>query len=402
MILRFASDLIINRFRKSLIVILLFVISITLIIFSTIINFGHNYAYDSADSLLKQGVKNTAVLRLSDNNIDYLEELASQPEVETLGSSYKFEIDCIPELYEIQRSHKTNNDMFIEVICVNLNSSNLCDLKLKSGDMPEKLNFDKQDNKNTEYLYLGAEYENIPIGTIYDTEYCNYIVAGILDDSQRWIDQSLLYGFDINTVDFTFDCSYSIHSVSAGLPFTSDIWICASDNYTIEQTIEKALNLTEKHNINVTYTTLQSSYERATSDWITINSILSKLIIIVCFSCIMMMICFQLIQILTDKREMGIMMSVGFSISDIWIIMLVKNLIISVISLIAIIPLSVYVIKWWFNVEGMKNVAFSILINKAFPLAILAIVGILVILSIIILGILKKLTPLDMIGGQHD
>lgn len=402
MAIKLAFNFITNKLKHSLIIMILFVVAITLIIFSTLISFGHDYAYYSADSVLSKGVSKTGVLRLSDNNSEYINDLLIQPEIESLGSSYKFSVDNIPEIYEIQKQYRTSNDSLIDFIFVNLSCCNLCDIKLQSGKYPNELDYTVQDEKKIEYLYLGHAYRDIPINTVYDTKSCKYIVAGVLDESQKWINESLLYGFDINTVDYTLDCSYEIISISKSLPYTSDIWITASDNYTIEQAVNKALMLSKKHNITTTYRTLESSYERSTADSITINSILSKLIVIVCFSCVLMMLCIQSIQIISDKREMGIMMSVGFSTSDIWRSMLIKNVIISTTSFIFIIPICIYIIKWWFNTNVLFNIAFSILITKSLPIAFTSVIFVLFITSIMVNMLLKRLTPHELIGGIYD
>lgn len=396
--IRFAADALLNRWKQSLLSVLLFVVCTSLVVFSAVIHTGLNYSYSAVDDVLKRGIQNTAVLRLSDNNADFLNELSSLPEVEAIGSSYKFGIGSIPQLYEIQRPYKKEDDGVLEAVCVNQGATDLCDLNLKSGDTPDSLNYADENGKVVEYLYLGDLYESIPVGTVFDTKKIIYKVAGILDDSQRWIDESLLNGVDINTFDYTFDCSSTIISVSGNLPFTSDIWISAADGYALEQVIAKALDLSSDYDLEVQYRTLQSAFDTANADTAVMRTILSRLMVVVIFCSVVMMICFQMIQILSDKREMGIRLAVGFSSFDIWVTVFLKNLIISLASLVLSVPICLLILKWWFSTAQAGKIVYSVVMSSALPAAVITVFAILAVLSVITFCILKKMRPLDMIG----
>ncbi|PWJ09644.1 FtsX-like permease family protein [Ruminococcus flavefaciens] len=402
MIIRFAVDSIINHMRQSLITILLLIISLILIIFSTMIQAGHDYAYRSVDELLCKGADNTAVLRMDDNNPDFMNELSKQQEISAIGCSTTFGIDPFPELYEIQKNYKENTQGYLEVIEINKTASTLCDIKLAEGTTPESQDYSLRNGKMVEYMYLGSYFSDIPIGTEYETKYTTFIVAGILDSSQRWINDTLLYGFDLNAMDYTIDCKSCILSFYDGAPSSSDMWICASENYSIDQVIDVVYELADKYNTEVRYTTLRTSYERSAQDWIILNSILSKLIVIVCFSCVLMLLCYQIYRLLIMKREMGIMLSVGFSISEISKSLILSNIILSLVSFLITIPLSLFVVKWWFQANDMMEVVNKLLLKHSYPISLAVIICIIIISSILLIRFLNKLTPIEMIGGQND
>ncbi len=405
MVLRFAIDSIINNLRQSLITILILIISAGLIIFSTMIGYGHNYAYTSLDELLTSGAENTAIIRVENDDYyyDFMNELSRKSEISSVGSFNTYGITPIPELYEIQEKYKKDLDGCLEVIEVNSTASKLCELNLTKGDLPEKMDYSPQNGKSVEYMYLGSYFSEIPIGTEYVIDDTIFIVAGILDNSQRWImDDAIIDEMNINTMDFTKDCKSSILSFYEGFPCTGDMYVCASDGYNIDQIIEIVYETAEKYDMDVRYTTVKTAYERGSENWIIINSILSKLIVIICFSCVLILLCFQLYRLLIMKKEMGIMLSVGFSISEIRYSMILSNIILSFISFGITMLISLYVVKIWFPTNNIMEVVNNVLLRYSYPISFAVVVGITAVTSIILTILLKKMSPIDMIGGQND
>lgn len=405
MILKFAVDMFLNRFRRTLTTAVLLAVSILLIIFSVVIETSHNFTYNSVDKLLKNGVENTAVLRINSENgniREFLDEISKKPEIAVFGNSVNMETesDIMPELYEIQRKSKNHKENFLEMTKVSTKCLNLCEFCIKDGTPPENLDFSLNQNKTINYLYLGSAFDEIPIGKEFETKHIKYKVAGILEKSQKWIDETLLYGFYINSGGYTFDCEYSVFCVHNG-SVPADMWLCPSENYTINQAVDSVLECADKYGIDVRYDLLKNSYEKANSDWITINSILSKLIFIVILSSFVMIICIQLVGVLSEKKNIGIMLSVGFAGNEIQLALTLKNIFTCLISLVMIIPVSIYVIKWYFNIDFGDNI-FRILLAKAYSIAILVLVFVLLITSLVSAFMIKKMSIFEMIGGQHD
>ncbi len=402
MIFRFAIDSIINYLRQSFMTTLLLIISIMLIIFSTMIRVGHDYVYRSVDEFFSNGADNTVILRIEDNNPDYMNELSRQPEIEAVGCSTTFGIYPFSELYEIQKQYKSNTEDSLEVIEINHTAASISKINVVNGSNPEDLDYTPQNGKLVEYMYLGSYYSEIPIGSKYETKETIFIVAGILDSSQRWINETLLYGFDLNTMDYTIDCKSCILSFYDGPPSSSDMWVCASDDYNTDQVIDVVYRLADKYNAEVRYTTLRTSYERAAKDWIVLNNILSKLIVIVCFSCFLMLLCYQTYRLLIMKKEIGILLSVGFEITAISKSLILSNIILSLVSFLISLPLSLFVVKWWFQANNMMEVVNKILIKYSYPISLVVIICVIAISSVLLIKLLNKLTPVEMIGGQND
>lgn len=397
MYFKFALNLMSEKIGRTFLSITLTVLGIVVIIFTIVQGTGTEYAYKEIDKLLTSGIDKTARIQMSELNTNFLNDLAAQPEIAAVGESINYEVYSLPELAEIQNSHKKKIESSLKLTTVSIGALDLCKLSLREGNFE----LDFHDEK-TEYLYLGSGFKNISVGTIYKTEYADYIVAGILQKGQRFIDSDLSYGFDQNRSDYTFNCDYSVLSV-VSFPFTDGFWLSSSDNYTLDQSLAKAFEIAEKHNIEIKYRTLQKSYENAMFNVLAVKNIFSKLMLVVCISCVIMILCMQLLDIFGGLRDFGIMYSQGFSQADIETIVILKNIITFVVSLIfSVLPVYWLVNFWYNNSNDGARVISRILLEYAAPTAVIATIGITAISILFSLIVFRKYSPVEMIGGHND
>lgn len=402
MAIRFALDWIVTRLRHSVLFVLLVILSILIIVFSEIVLIGFNHGYTSVDRVLRQGVKKTGRIRSYNYNIGFFEELMARPEIATLGFTQGGgSTDVLPELYAVQKGHLRSDEGYLKIETISRGAANLCEIRLKYGTLPEDLSWEEQQGKRMEYLYLGAGFSSIPVGTVYEAQSVTYIVAGILEKSQKWVDDSLSNGFDINTLDYTFDCDYRVFEVMDFMFPMGDIWICASDEYTMEQAIEQAFQIADRHGVDIRCTSLQTYYENTMADAMTLKAILSKLVAIICFSCVFMLICLQLLQILSLEKDFGVLYAVGFSRSELWRAMLLKNILMAIVAFCATIPVLIRGMEWWFGRFNQWNTILPIMTRYALPMAVAVILGAVLLSSLVVLVMLRKITPVQMIGGQE-
>lgn len=397
MYFKFALNLMSEKIGRTFLSITLTVLGIVVIIFTIVQGTGTEYAYKEIDKLLTSGIDKTARIQMSELNTNFLNDLAAQPEIAAVGESINYEVYSLPELAEIQNSHKKKIESSLKLTTISIGALDLCKLSLREGNFE----LDFHDEK-TEYLYLGSGFKNISVGTIYKTEYADYIVAGILQKGQRFIDSDLSYGFDQNRSDYTFNCDYSVLSV-VSFPFTDGFWLSSSDNYTLDQSLAKAFEIAEKHNVEIKYRTLQKSYENAMFNVLTVKNIFSKLMLVVCISCVIMILCMQLLDIFGGLRDFGIMYSQGFSQADIETIVILKNIITFVVSLIfSVLPVYWLVNFWYNNSNDGARVISRILLEYAAPTAVIATIGITAISILFSLIVFRKYSPVEMIGGHND
>lgn len=401
------------QFKKFLLTVVLMVISLLLIMFTVMIYKGEQYSYISSDNMLSKGMEGTAVLRLDDESfvsqdgtIDFLREAYERDEIYCIGSmvDYGCYYESLGELYEIQKGHVQNYEIGLEDELIEMKTLNsylmpLCELKLKEGTPVEQLEI--KDWDNIEYLYLGAVYDDIEVGTVFtEKDGSKLIVAGIIEENQRWIKSELEHTYTSEILDYTVDCNYVIFLVSNKNVFSSGLWLCAEDGYTIEEAIDAAKEVGTKCGILFTYETLTDKAKEVTRDTDLLLLYLTKLLGIIMVATILMMLTTQIVIMLENTKNYGIMYAVGFSRKEVNRMLLWKHIITAFTSLVLAIPLCMMVAQYRFANDDMKYMIKNILGHYVFPVAIAVSVGMIVIMHIVTCAVLKRFTPVKLIHNK--
>lgn len=411
--LRFAFDMIVSNLKKYILSVLLMSISLLLIMFSLLIYKGEQYSYISCNDALNKGIDGTAVLRLDESSFIYnqevktfLKEAFERKEIYCIGSmvDYGCAYESLNELYEIQRGHVQDyeialQDDLIEIKMINSYAMPLCNLKLKEGIPIEELEF--KDSEKIEYLYLGAAYEDIAVGTAFtEKDGKKFVVAGVIEENQRWILSSLVDTYTSEILDYTIDCNYEIFLVTNQDVFSSGLWICAEDGYTIEQAIDAAKEVGKKYDIKFSYDTLMDKVNRVSQDTALLLSYLTKLLGIVMVASLLMIITTQIVTMLESSKNYGVMYAVGFSRREVNRMLLWKHIITAITSLVITIPLCMFVAQYRFANDDMNYMIKTVLSTYVFPAAIIVAIVIVIIMHIVTCAILKRLTPVKLIHGK--
>lgn len=377
--------------------ILLCVISIIVIVFSAILGVGTDYAYIEVDNLLTTGVEKVSKLRMGDYNVEFVDELAAQPEVLAIGDiGDGYDVDYLPELTKIRNDALGENKKGIDISFVNYHLFNFSKISLQKG----KFETDYSD-WNKYYLYLGSGFKDVPIGTTYRSDWSEFIVAGILSDGQRLI-SSLLSNPEEHRTGYTEDATYSVLVGWRGLS-TSDMWLSASEDYTLEEAVDKAFLIADKHGMDLSYTDLETMFDEIRENTAIMKVIFSRLMPIMCIACAVMIICMQLSDIYGSLHEYGVMCSVGFTRSDIEKTVIIKNVITFAAGFILSMPLINILLRWWYMQNyGGKEATTKMLISVAIPAAAILIISTLIVSSIISVAVISRHTPVQMIGGHND
>ena len=414
MILNFAFDFLSKNIRRSLLSVFLIVVSTLVIMLSVILSENRDEVYETIDTLLVCGVDCTAELDIDygDNMgleqlkemqlkiSEFLDDVSEEAEINCIGSYSTGGYLPIPELYEIQKKGGGTFDEYLNMTSIHKNATDMFKIEITSGTHPSEMKFES----DTDYLYLGSGYKDfINPGTEYEVNGYKFKVAGILDESQIFFDDNFTSGISATSYSVTHDMKYEILCFSDY--HTSRFLLCANKGYNINQAIEKLYSVAEKYDMQdyILYTTLNDKYEMANQEWLFIKNILYKLITIVCISCILMLICTHILDLLSQMRNYGIMYANGFSISDISKIITIKNIAVSVFAFLISIIICLLAVNLVFKgSEDMSDVFNRIIVHIAIPLSLSVIGLITVFITLFSIVILRKLSPLRMIGGQND
>lgn len=398
MYFRLALNFIGQKISRTIISTLLCVISVIVIVFFAILGVGIDYAYNEVDDLLTTGVEKAVRLRTENSSSEFLDELAAQPEVLAIGdSNVALDVEYLPELAKIRSDALGENKNVIDISFVNYHLLNFSKISLQKGD------FDKDfSDQNTYYLYLGSGFKDVPLGTAFSTEWgSKFVVAGIMSGGQRLISNTLETPED-HYAGYTYDGTYSVLAAWCGLS-TNELWLSANEDYTLEEALDKAFVIADKHGVDLRYTTLRTRFDEARGNTAIMKEIFSRLGLIMCIACAMMIICMQLSDIYGSLHEYGVMCSVGFTRSDIEKTVIIKNVITFVIGFILSLPLINILLRWWYLQSfSSKEATSKMLVSAAIPAAAVLIIFTLIVTSVISVAVISRHTPVQMIGGHND
>ena len=410
--LRFAIDSISTHFRKFVLSVLLVFVCSLLVMFALMAYHGQNLVYESCDRVLTRGVKNTGIIQLVEDDFfndgiqKYLEQLSRRKEIQVIGDCSE-DIETAPALetlWNIQAGNYGSENMEEDITglyieSVSKNASELCNMKLSSGTPVDELSFDDKDIYY--YIYLGYGFRDIPVGTKYQVENVTYQVAGIIAPNQAWIKEELLMEFSSEIGNAAQSSDYMVFKIrNQEPPLLEYLWISSADGYSIDEALAVADQLAERSNIDIHYSSLQERYEVSQTRNIILLKYLSQIIRIVGITAILMLISLQIVFILNNRREYGIMYAIGFSKRDIFCSALFYNAIISIVAFLLVCPCLYWIAKRWFASCGIDYIVKRIFLPYMLPVEVGMIVLVLLVISIVTNIILHIFTPVRMIRSE--
>lgn len=368
-------DSIIRRVKSVLCTIVLCMVSIVLIYFAVYIYKDNVYCKDNADRLLGGGIGNTGVLSCvdglwNDRLDEFRNELYSLDGIEGVGATMPPGAGYfgLEDIYEIQSKYidmdKVDQSEFYDwIYCTNIENTelNVLNLKLESGELISEVD----QPKDVIYLYLGNNLSEIPIGTEYNISTGNgtieinnkLIVKGILSKDSRLIDDSM---FSSTGAFYSEKCFSQLDNVvlCVGNESITDRWLFRySEDIDFNTAKTKIEEVAQKYGINVLVGNVQKIMEEKEEATSELNKTIVDLLVIAIIVSISIMVCMQIMLIINNLSEYGILCANGYSIRTICGMLIIENVIKTMIAFIAATLISWKLIFFSFaGIEEMKPV----------------------------------------------
>lgn len=422
--LRLALDNIFSQFKRFFISILLVVVCLTMVTYLVTIYVSAGYGYNTCDKLLTQGFDGTGVvtINLAQQDIDmdgFKNDVQKRKEVGAIGGMVGNKANMPQEFYEVQKENMEG--IFVtergvggkstSIISIDVSALKVCDFEISEGIKPEELDFGSEsDEKNieyTSYLYLGSAYSNIPIGKEYREEYVyddikiSYvsIVAGKLAEGQRWIDPGIATGMDSSDLDYTADCTYGVFEVRND-HVSNELFITASKGYSLDAAIQAAYEVAQVYGIDLLNRTLTDIYEESCEYTVLLLSYFGDALLLVIPAMILMLITMQIVSVMQELNSYGVMCAVGYSLKDINIMLIIKNIILAAVSVGIAAPIVIVLLEVSYRDE-FKLLSQTLLLSTSLPVAILIMLIVILITSSTTVIMLKQYTPVKLMGKRN-
>ena len=374
-----------------------------------------NYGYDNVNRTIREGIERTGTLIIDSNKFDkqhteelrqLRDEIFNLPDIQSIGdyglTSQTYE--GTEELNEIQNREKK---MFgqkedLEVLHISSNLIQLCQTEFTESDIWKKY----EGKENYCKIYLGHNFQNIPVGTVYECRITDdislfYVVVGILAEDAKWLDESMIYSSEPMELSYTYSLNNMI--VCEDKDVSSNIWI-----YTVqkenkpEDVKDKIRSIAKEYGIDMKFSSLENVFQKKESENQKITKYTDDFLWFVSITTIVIMICIQLSNIVSRSREYGILYANGASTKDLLWIMIIENTIKLFLGFCVSMGILKIIIQNTYKEMGeyWLSIGNKILYGYTIEKMAVAIVLLLFFISIVPVCYMSRLKPVALIGGE--
>lgn len=404
---------ILRRKKSVFYTILLCIISVILIYFAVYVYKDNIYCQETIDQLLAGGISQTGLMNCENPGFDeeyeiFMKEVFQLDEIEGVGAIQMPTIGYwgLYDILDIQLNYFTPIPTFQKYIdngciyCANVENTHIksLNLELESGELISDIN----QPRNVFYLYLGHNLRNIPIGTEYDIgDNTKLVVKGVLKEGSRLLNRDVLKS---DTGFYSEYCYYSLDNyvVVVTTRSNSGLWYFQyKDGVEFQEAKEQIEILAEKHGYNYVFGNGKKIIEEKINATRELNKTILDLLVIALIVCISIMACMQVMMIINNLSEYGILCANGYNIGTICRILILENTLKMVVAYLAGTWISSKLISYAFvRIDMIQPVFHEIFWGSSIYLVALCSVGIIIISSIVPVVMMSRYKVVDLIGGN--
>lgn len=406
---------------KRFINLLLLCTSFLLIIFVGFAYFIVNERQCAAEQIIVGGNDNLGTVRILNNTDDeganFIEEMKKKG-FSYIGQRYYIELvmDDFEELaiqqsaFDIKKvliknNHITDNH---SIVCIPLYGEflQMCGVELQSGM------WKTNPKENERYLYLGSDFHDIPVGTVYynkdytgfsDEKTIKYIVKGYLAEGSKILSDKILTSRDLFNLHYgeVLDdkvIMFDTHPIAYDTYFLTNGKSNDETNAILDEISKETGVEIEKSDWR------EVLKEQKEENWILIKNI-SYFLVITILICISVLLCNTLAEKMNTGNIIGIWYANGFSQKDIFLIEALDSILPILFSAAAAIFLSYFALQTEYNqwVEYIGKQRTSDLIgiySKSYGLLAVVVLILCLMLTWIKAVQVRNRKPIDYIRGE--
>lgn len=418
-ILRISIEDIMSQKSRFVLSILLIGISLYLIGYFQVFSFKANVIERECDKTLTRGINGTGLLRITRDYATYeAEELKSMAlesgMVKGIGVWNYWTVGMLPELARIQQSF---SDVTIgkfgradDLHHCTIDRTALPIYNFKFSEM-EEVDETKWKMSTWHGIILGANFKDIPLGTVFQEEQANgivheYEVIGILEKGQQMVsDEVMCFGSGNGVFSTLQTDSLVVIVMEQGVSQIdrNSAWAyIPGDNIPFEKAQKYLKDKAKELGIQVEFANLRDGFNAnivLKQDYSGIDEEISGTLFWVS---LLINCCIIIIVVIGDKKITGIRYACGFSLKDIVCIYLCQAFLRVVIPLgLAILALSKFCRQRFMEYQPFEVSTFRWLKAYAYPKMIAFSVIIIIIFAIMPVCLLYQYKPAELIKDSR-
>lgn len=411
--IHFSFYLIIQNLKRSVGFILIAAACLLVFSYSIILHYAGNYNYTTSDEIFVKGVNNTGLIYTNNNGdtsyYDYIEDIFSEIRqidgVCALAESSNimdFSLQSFGDYADNEALLAAASNGKIHGVSIGTEAAEICNMNLLSGTLPDELTYDGL----TTYLYLGYDFRDIPLGTVYEQElpdgtYYRVIVAGILEKGQRWLDAVYYVSFDCNSISdyITLDSSLLIASGDgSGFP----LFFNFEDGYDFDDISKHIKEVGEKYGVTLSVGSIGEKYVMADEQRSVMSRAVRECILLMVVTSISFLLCLEVLEFYQNKRQYGLYLVTGMTASDINHIISWKKLIEMVLALVLSLLLTYRICLYMFDINEDVNTVIMDVLGRYVIWQLLIISVVLFLFSTVFsMEAVKRYTPIELLEKEE-
>ncbi|MBP3326420.1 MAG: ABC transporter permease [Coprococcus sp.] len=286
----------------------------------------------------------------------------------------------------------------LEVIYLSANAYQMFHINLYKGNSPENLDY----SSDAVPIYLGYKYKNaVEPGTIISNGKDTYVVAGILEKKSTMpVECTALISMDEEASFSSYVLDYSILLMPDDLEGTGvDCFFSLADGYTFDD-VRNSLEQIMSDTNSIVYVESVAEHMEAISNKMDINSMYDIFVFVIVIICLVLS-CFQINTILSQRKDYGVLFACGLSHRDIVKMAFIDNIKKVVIAILIMFCVVAGKLTAEIKLETMTAYMLKETLYGRLIIIVLAVgTGLTLVVSLIPAIILKKASPIELIGGK--
>lgn len=423
-IMSFAMDEIVGKVKQFLLITIVFAVGIVLLGVSIFLYESTSLNADISDKSLSHGNAGTyySQMEMTACNIvreDTVDKMRKVDGIESAGYFMYSELDALQcrgleQIVNLQKnSPYKENEGSVQCIYVNYDALRMLNVGLK-----DNVKFERPDNEDVQYIYLGNKLSDIPIGTTLTRKYSykdatdehlqtkdiKMIVKGYIEDDSRIVNTNVIYR-NAQIKDYYYNMDYLLLCVKNDDTIVNDnafLMYNIKNGYDITTVRNEINKIAEDEKFTLIHSDFKEAFESRQSTYMRMYSYVVQLAAIVLLTVIVLQICMQAMNIIGNARNYGIMYANGVCRAELRGIIIAQSFIKYITSLLLAVVLFIIGFIVFVGIDDKAMLNELIYSFKEFVMGkMLAIsLGIMIIGTFVPMIFIEKMTPISLIKNK--
>lgn len=339
--LYYAAKRIKSNIRMAIFAMIVIVAAMVMVYSSVILFEGLDYGENAVKNSLSAPITSCGIVDFQDNMdpnewITFIDKIYERDEIKAIGNydcygysglTTEGDTDYWNQILEIQNTRELefeDDGSSVQMVLMNSELLDMQNINLIEGEKT-------LENESERYrIFLGYNFREIPIGTVFKDNYIEGEVVGIMEKGTYVTDPHLI-SWNLGGLKMAYKVNLDnmiLMLVPKGeTAFSIRNAFCVNDGYTYEDAVRVMEEVGSENGIKIRTGTLQARLDTVFSDNKRIKSQIDMIALIIAISVFVICVTVQLLNIYLKRNELGIWLANGMSRKEVFEIIWLENFI---------------------------------------------------------------------------